>query len=133
MENLYIEPTEITPKIVFDVKNKTFELSGISRPEDVVAFYESIIFKIDQYVSHLLKNESEVNKLKFDLNFDLTYINSASSKYILQILDFFKKLSLKGAIIHCNWYYEDLDDQIFEDGEDLSDVIRMDFNFIARI
>ncbi|HAN17994.1 MAG: hypothetical protein A2X13_10210 [Bacteroidetes bacterium GWC2_33_15] len=133
MENLYIEPTEITPKIVFDVKNKTFELSGISRPEDVVAFYESIIFKIDQYVSHLLKNESEVNKLKFDLNFDLTYINSASSKYILQILDFFKKLSLKGAIINCNWYYEDLDDQILEDGEDLSDVIRMDFNFIARI
>jgi len=123
MENLYIEPTEITPKIVFDVKNKTFELSGISRPEDVVAFYESIIFKI----------ESEVNKLKFDLNFDLTYINSASSKYILQILDFFKKLSLKGAIINCNWYYEDLDDQILEDGEDLSDVIRMDFNFIARI
>jgi hypothetical protein len=62
----------------------------------------------------------------------LNYINSASSKYILQILDLFKRILIKGAKIKCTWYYEDADDQILEDGEDLSDVIKMDFNFIER-
>jgi len=132
MENLFIEPTEFSPKVIFDVKNKRFELSGVSRPEDVVAFYESITLKVENYVSQMLKNENVLKELTFELTFDLTYINSASSKYILQILDIFKKLSLKGSIVNCNWYYEDVDDQILEDGEDLSEVIRMDFNFIDR-
>jgi hypothetical protein len=59
-------------------------------------------------------------------------MNSASSKYILQILDHFKKLFVKGAKIIVEWYYEDIDDQIFEDGEDLSDVIKIPFKLIAR-
>ena len=132
MENLFIEPTEFSPKVIFDVKNKRFELSGVSRPEDVVAFYESITLKAEDYVSQMLKNEDVLKELTFELTFDLIYINSASSKYILQILDIFKKLSLKGSVVNCNWYYEDVDDQILEDGEDLSEVIRMDFNFIDR-
>jgi hypothetical protein len=132
MENLYIEPTEISPKVIFDIKNKRFELSGISRPEDVVAFYESVIFKIEKYILHVLKNENTIKNISFNLVFDLNYINSASSKYILQILDLFKRILVKGAKIYCTWYYEDADDQILEDGEDLSDVIKMDFNFIER-
>ncbi|OFX21634.1 MAG: hypothetical protein A2041_08760 [Bacteroidetes bacterium GWA2_31_9b] len=132
MENLFIEPTEFSPKVILDVKNKRFELSGVSRPEDVVAFYESITLKAEDYVSQMLKNEDVLKELTFELTFDLIYINSASSKYILQILDIFKKLSLKGSVVNCNWYYEDVDDQILEDGEDLSEVIRMDFNFIDR-
>ena len=132
MENLYIEPTEISPKVIFDIKNRRFELSGISRPEDVVAFYESVVYKIENYIEMALKNEGTLRNTIFDLIFDLTYINSASSKYILQIIDLFKRISLKGAKINCNWYYEDLDDQILEDGEDLSDVIKMEFNFIER-
>ncbi len=132
MENLYIEPTEITPRVDFDSKSKKFELSGVSRPEDVVAFYESIIFKIEKYINQLLKNENTLANIKFQLVFDLNYINSASSKYILQILGLFKRIYLKGATVNCTWYYEDLDDQILEDGEDLSDVIKMDFEFLER-
>jgi len=132
MENLYIEPTEISPKVIFDIKNKRFELSGISRPEDVVAFYESVIFKIEKYILHVLKNENTIKNISFNLVFDLNYINSASSKYILQILDLFKRILVKGAKINCSWYYQDADDQILEDGEDLSDVIKMDFNFLER-
>ena len=132
MENLYIESTEFSPKIIFDVKNHKFELTGISRPEDVIAFYESVIYKIDTYVKKVTQNENELNNLSFYLKFDLTYMNSASSKYILQILDHFKQLYSKGAEINVDWIYDDVDDQIFEDGEDLSDVIKIPFNLIPR-
>lgn len=132
MKNLYIDPTEFTPKINFDIKNRIFELTGTSRPEDVVSFFDSIIFKIEKYV-HLIMNEKvNLENFQFHLVFDLDYMNSASSKYILQILDHFKNLYRKNAKITVDWYYEDIDDQLFEDGEDLSDVIKMPFNLKQR-
>lgn len=132
MENLHIEATEYSPKVIFDVKNQKFELTGISRPEDVVAFFETIIYKTESYVDNVLNEQNNLQDFVFNLRFDLTYMNSASSKYILQILDHFKKLYVKGAKIIVEWYYEDIDDQIFEDGEDLSDVIKIPFKLIAR-
>ncbi len=132
MENLFIEPTEFSPKIIFDVKDRKFELVGISRPEDVINFYESIIYKVENYINRMINEHGDFNGFKFHLKFDLSYMNSASSKYILQILDHFKQLFKKGAEINVDWYYDDIDDQIFEDGEDLSDVIKIPFNLIPR-
>lgn len=132
MESLHIAATEYSPKVIFDVKNRRFELTGISRPEDVVAFFETIIYKTESYVEKVLKEQNNLEDFVFNLRFDLTYMNSASSKYILQILDHFKKLYVKDAKIIVEWYYEDIDDQIFEDGEDLSDVIKIPFKLIAR-
>jgi len=132
MKNLKIEATEFSPKINFDVNEKKFELIGISRPEDVIAFYESVLFKVENYINSVLNEKTDLSDFKFYLKFDLTYMNSASSKYILQILDHFKKLFNLNAKIIVDWYYDDIDDQIFEDGEDLSDVIKIPFNLIAR-
>ena len=92
MKNLYIESTDYTPKITFDLKNRKFELNGISRPEDVISFYESIIYKVENYVNEVLEEEKDLSSFSFNLKFDLTYMNSASSKYILQLLDHFKKI-----------------------------------------
>ena len=131
MENLYIESTEFSPKVTLDFTKQKFELIGISRPEDVIAFYETLMYKLDGYVSTAIKKD-DISGLNFQLKFDLTYMNSASSKYILQILDYFKKLYNKEAKIEIDWYYDDIDDQIYEDGEDLSDVINMPFNLIPR-
>ncbi len=132
MENLYIEPTEFSPRILFDTNAKKFELQGISRPEDVIAFYESVLYKIEGYIQKVISEVTDFKTFEFNLKFDLEYMNSASSKYILQILDHFKQLFSKGAKINVDWYYEDIDDQIFEDGEDLSDVIKIPFNLISR-
>ncbi len=132
MENLYIESTDTSPRISFDVKNHKFELSGSSRPEDVISFYGSVIYKIENYVKKVIDTESNLSEFNFEVKCDLLYMNSASSKYILQILDHFKKLHSNDAKIKVDWYYEDVDDQILEDGEDLSDVIKIPFNFIPR-
>jgi len=131
MENLYIESTEYSPKILLDFNKNQFEITGVSRPEDVIAFYELVIYKLERYITKEAQ-QNDLSNLRFQLKFDLIYMNSASSKYILQILDWFKKLYNKDAKINIDWYYDDVDDQIFEDGEDLSDVIKMPFNLIPR-
>ncbi|MEA3316596.1 MAG: DUF1987 domain-containing protein [Bacteroidota bacterium] len=132
MEKINIEETEFSPKVIFDPQKSKFELSGVSRPEDVVEFFESVSLKIDSFIIDALKNIDNFNEKAIDMKFDLNYINSASSKYILQIIDSFKKLYLKGVELNIQWYFDDDDDQILEDGEDLSDVIQIPFDFIAR-
>ncbi len=134
METFFIEPSEYNPKVHFDPQKKVFEISGTSRPEDVVTFYEPILMKVDKFVSELLE-ENSVNELRsfsFKLVFNLDYINSASSKYILQIIDTFKRIYKQGIEVNVDWYYDDEDDQILEDGQDLSEVIQIPFNFIQR-
>ena len=134
MKSLYIEKTEYSPKVNFTPSDNIFELLGTSRPEDVIAFYEPIRQAIEKFVAEFLnqKSDNEIKQLNYKVIFDLNYINSASSKYILQIIDNFKRLYTAGANIEIVWYYEDMDDQILEDGEDLSDVIRVPFTFEAR-
>jgi len=132
MEKINIKETEYSPKVIFDPTENKFELSGISRPEDVVEFFESVSFKIDDYIIYVLKNIDDYKGMTIELKFDLKYINSASSKYVLQIIDNFKKLYFKGIKLNILWYYDNYDDQILEDGEDLADVIQLPFNFIAR-
>ena len=134
MKSLCIEKTEYSPKVNFTPSENIFELLGTSRPEDVIAFYEPIRQAIEKYVAEYLSQNSDdkIKQLNYKVVFNLNYINSASSKYILQIIDNFKRLHTAGANIEIVWHYEDMDDQILEDGEDLSDVIRVPFTFVGR-
>lgn len=129
-----IEETEHSPRVYFDSDHNTFELIGVSRPEDVVAFYEPVRSEIEAYTNDILAKIDKIDRDSFNfmLMFDLYYINSASSKYILQIIDSFRKLHHHSLNISIVWKYEDNDDQILEDGEDLSEVIGIPFEFIPR-
>ncbi|MCG8411956.1 MAG: DUF1987 domain-containing protein [Bacteroidales bacterium] len=131
MKNFYIESTEYSPRINIDFQQQKFELTGVSRPENVIAFYESIILKLDRFIDETIERGA-IDDINFSLKFDLRYMNSGSSKYIMIILDRFRKLLDKNAKIKIDWYYNDLDDQILEDGEILSEVIRVPFNLIQR-
>ena len=37
-----------------------------------------------------------------------------------------------GYILDVDWYYEDGDDQMLEDGEELSEALEIQFNFITK-
>ena len=44
MEVFELEGTRYTPKVVFDLKNKVFEISGDSRPVDLLSEHVDLIF-----------------------------------------------------------------------------------------
>jgi len=133
MNTLFLEPTEYSPRVKFAPDEHCLEINGISRPEDVIGFYEPLIQRISQYLEMLDKLDAEERKdIIITLVFDLEYINSASSKYLLQVISQFKKLIDKGMNVEIYWYYEDPDDQILEDGEDLSEVLKVPFRFLTR-
>lgn len=132
MEILQIEPTDFTPKVFMSSENQLFEISGFSRPEDVIGFYTPVIEWIDNYTSQILEAKKEKIQFTSTLRFvfRLTYFNSSSAKLLLQILEKIKLLDSSNIPVVIEWYYDEGDDQILEDGEDLSSAVDMPFTYI---
>lgn len=129
MEPLFLEPTEYTPKVSFNPEENLFEISGFSRPENVMDFYKPLLKWLEDYKEQLNQRQnSQSNRLT--LNLRMTYFNSASSKYIVDILLEFLKFMTLGNMLTVNWHYEDGDDEIFESGEEISEMVGYEFNFI---
>lgn len=131
MNALQIEPTEFTPKVNFDPENNFFEISGFSRPENVIGFFRPILKWLEEYSENVLSQNTNFNKKLLTLNFKMTYFNSASSKFLLDVLLEFMKFMSKGNEVEVNWYYEDGDEEIQESGEEMSDMLGYPFKFIS--
>lgn len=132
MEPLLIPGTEFTPAVTLDPTQDIFEISGVSRPENVPGFYEPVILWLrtfDQSVEHLDK-KYQLPAIRFV--FRLVYFNSASAKMILQLLELLKRIGSKGIDISIRWYYDQGDEQILEDGQDLSDAVDFPFEFLMN-
>ncbi|MBN1187303.1 MAG: DUF1987 domain-containing protein [Bacteroidales bacterium] len=131
MEALHIAESEFTPRVMMDPEKHIFELEGVSRPEDVMGFYNPILKWLINYDDEILSHSDakyNINDIRFIVK--LSYFNSASSKSLLQILEVFQRIYLKGFPVNIDFFYDEGDDQMREDGEDLADAVDMRFNFL---
>ena len=60
-----VEATDFSPEVILDQKKNTFEISGISRPENANEFYEPIVIWLDEYV----KNPNKRTEFKFRFDY----------------------------------------------------------------
>ena len=130
MNNYYIEETEFTPELSFDIETRIFSFKGVSRPEDVFKFYHPAIDWLKElYQDFLLHSSEKYNIPSLKIDFHLTYFNSSSSKMLLQVLEIIKKIQDKGVEIIIDWTYDASDEQMYDDGMDLSETVDIPFNF----
>ena len=129
IQPLKIPESEYTPLIEFDPVNSTLKISGVSRPENVIEFYNPLLSWLLQYIE-LIKSKKIITK-SLVVNFHLSYFNTSSAKYLTDFLTKIKKLQAWGIDLTINWYYSQNDDNALEDGEDLSFSTDMVFNYIA--
>jgi hypothetical protein len=104
MENLKIQSTPSTPEINFDGSGK-LSIKGKSLPEDPKRFYDPIF----NWAENM-----NINEVQLDIK--LEYVNTSSSKRIielLKIIDNNKEIDK----IRMNWYYEIDDLDMLEFGE----------------
>jgi hypothetical protein len=104
MNNLIIEPTSSTPAIQFREDGRLL-IEGRSLPENVMKFYTPLI----EWASKLT-----TQVVKLDVN--LEYLNSASSKKLLELLKVFDANSHINTLI-INWHYEVDDEDSLESGQ----------------
>jgi hypothetical protein len=87
---------------------------------------------MEEYNENVLSTNTKFEKSLLTINVKMTYFNSASSKFLLDILLEFMKFMSKGNKVEVNWYYEEGDDEILESGEEIADMLGYTFNFIPH-
>lgn len=131
MEPLILNATEYTPEVKLNPLIHTFEFRGVSRPENAIAFYTNVYNWFADYESELKKMVyAGQDKFNLTCDFHFSYFNSASSKMIYTILEIMKGIKKLGFSLTLNWYFDNGDDQMREDGEELSEAIELMFNII---
>ncbi len=123
MENLTINATDETPRVLLDANQGKMEFSGKSLPEDVSTFYGPVLKWIDAYAT--------APKIKTEVIFKLSYFNTASSKLILDILFKLETFHQKGSDIRVLWYYYEDDEDMEEAGREYADLIMVPFEIQA--
>ena len=133
MKAFTIDASAQCPKILFDPENNIFEISGVSKPEDVRKFYSLVLDWINEFSQKLLNSEqstySKTNPLT--INFKLMYFNSSSAKFIFDIIEEFQKIEENGIPTRIVWYYDREDDDMRDAGQEMSELIEKPFEFIA--
>ena len=125
LENLEInldESSDLIPTVNFNTQSKHCIISGYSSPENPLLFYTKLIDWLNEFLEHN-------SRIVFD--FRLEYFNTASSKGILSILQKLKEHKLIGRDIDINWYYEEDDLDMYEEGEDYAKDTGLDINFVS--
>lgn len=64
------------------------------------------------------------------LNLRLSYLNTGSTKCMLDILDLLEELFLNGRAVTVNWYYDEENDRALESAEEFKEEVSMPFNII---
>lgn len=118
---IYRAASRITPEVDFDLDKGSISFSGVSSPENSFGFYTPFL----EALSH---RENILTSLVVNLSF--IHFNTSSSKCIYDLLRSLKRLESEGVSIKYNWIYEESDEDMLECGEDFSDFLGINMNFV---
>jgi len=125
MEKFVIqEELKNCPGIAYYPDTNKLELVGRSIPENP----ELIFRRLDDWLTiHFEKNNA------LEVNIQLEYINSGSSKYLYEILKRLTGYGRSGKLVNMKWLYEEDDEGMLELGEHYRDTagIPLEINMIV--
>lgn len=128
MQNLQIESTDTTPKIVIDYDNDEFLIEGISIPILPEKFYVQII---DNLKTNLIMYLETKSKDVFTLQMNIDFFNSNSQKMIFELLvelNNLSKLAAKKVVV--NWNVDMNDEDLLEQIDTLNQISELKINKI---
>jgi hypothetical protein len=117
MQNLEMKGTADTPDIALNAQTGTLEISGRALVEDARKFFKPVLDWVKEYA----KSPAPVTQL----NVKLEYLNTDSSKVILDILTALEQVE-KSKVC---WYFREDDEDMEETGEELAELVKVPFEF----
>jgi hypothetical protein len=121
MEPLNIAGTDNSPKVILDASASKFEMTGRSYPEDAQEFYEPIFNWFTEYMK--TPNKETIVTVHFE------YHNSATTRTMLNLFTDLKQIQEGGNIIKVLWMYDEIDEEMLDEGQDLQEMTGLDFDF----
>lgn len=119
MKDLIIKKDLSTPLVKMSASDGVLLIEGRSIPENPEAFFEPIIQWIRQYF------DAPVKQTRLELK--LEYVNSGTSKYLMEMLRTIKKYHDEGKECLVNWYYEEEDESMYELGCHYKEAVSIPF------
>ena len=122
MEKFSIDGTPKTPSISFDLASGVLEIKGRSIPENSIEFYKPLVDSLEKYAGS--------PKPATNVNIQLEYFNTSSSKCILDVFKKLESIHKGGSAVTINWHYEEDDEDMLEAGEDYQAIISVPFKMV---
>jgi hypothetical protein len=121
MKPLLISPTFSTPSVKLDAEAGLLQFEGRSIPEDAEIFYGPVLAWLENYYN----NPAPVTSVDIKLE----YVNSGSSKYLLELFRIVGRNYRNGHECLVIWYYEEEDEAIQDLGEHYKTTVKIPFEF----
>jgi hypothetical protein len=116
-----IAPTESTPEVILD-PDGVIIIKGRSMNNNAAEFYRQIENWIDVYIC----NPADFTRVDICLE----YFNGINSVIFNSLIRKISDIKLKDKEFVINWYYEEDDEDILAQGENISSVLNIPINLI---
>ncbi len=123
MDHLKLKGTKYTVNVDFNPETGILELAGASYPENASEFYQPIFDWINKYIAEIGK--------AITLNLRLNYLNTSSTKCMLDIIDLLEDYYREQKQVVINFYYAEDDEDILETGEEFLEDAVVPINLIS--
>jgi hypothetical protein len=118
---LKIDATASTPAISFDDSNRILSISGESYPENSFVFFAPVFAWLDAELP-LLKDLS--------LHVNVSYMNSSSTKCMLDIIDLLCEAAERGCAVKVAWFYDADNERALDLAEEFSEDVEIPFEIV---
>lgn len=112
-----------TPEVNFDPENGFISICGKSTTVNSAEFYKN-------FLEELKSGREFTGDIHLDLG--LEFFNTSSAKCIYDILRELKVRENRGNKISINWFYDLYDKDMLEMGQDFSELVEIDFQFLGK-
>lgn len=119
---LYIEPTDLSPEIDFNLEEKKFLIRGRSMPENSEKFYNPVLNWMQENL------QFQFAEATFDIALD--YYNTGSFIRLMAIFNLLEELNKKDNKFSVRWIVEEGDEDNLADGESFREVVKIPFDII---
>lgn len=116
-----IPATKSSPQVGFRQEEGVLTVSGECYPENSFAFFDPIF----NWLHTELPNMENLH-----LQVKIPYMNSSSTKCMLDLLDLLADFPRHGCSARVTWYYDKDNDRAFELAEEFSDDVEVPFEIV---
>ncbi|MEI7892772.1 MAG: DUF1987 domain-containing protein [Myxococcales bacterium] len=121
LQPLDIAQTRTTPRVVFAQETRTLIMQGESYPENSFQFFGRILAWTEDYLTRADG---------ITLSVDIPYMNSSSTKCMLDLLDRLADAHVRGIPVRVVWTYDPKNPRALDLAKDFEEEVTLPFDIV---